>query len=358
MKVAIIHYRLVNMGGLETRLFNYIQYFQQRGDEVTVLYSRKAKEIELPEDVHEIKVKLGIVPKVFRTWYFSHRLKAIMRMHAFDFSLSLGRTAQQKAVLAPCTHLGYLEALGKKRLSISDRINIRLDQEAYAQSQIIYACSEMVKQEMIRLYEVPPAKIEVLYPPLNTEVYFKKEGESRLLLKQKSGMDPKKTSLLFVSTSHQRKGLPLLLEVFEKLEKEAFELCVLGLPRVKSSLPNVKYLGYFKDLREYYAAADCTVHPATYEPFGQIISESLQCGTPVLVSAMCGAKEIVDDRCGVVIDDLSPERWEKVIRSLPDRQFSFGTEVFDGYSIRLDEHVERMISLFRKKKLTAKKSGP
>ena len=346
MKVAIIHYRLVNMGGLETRLFNYIQYFQERGDEVTVLYSRKAKEIELPETVHEIKVNLGIVPKVFRTWYFSHQLKSIMRRHAFDFSLSLGRTAQQKAVLAPCTHLGYLKALGKKRLSISDRINIHLDREAYAQSQIIYACSKMVKQEMIELYRVPPKKIEILYPPLNTDIYFKKEGESRLQLKQRLGMDTQKTSLLFVSTSHERKGLPLLLKVFERLRQEAFELCVVGLPRVRSKLPNVKYLGYFKDLREYYAAADCTVHPATYEPFGQIISESLQCGTPVLVSAMCGAKEIVDERCGLVIDELSPERWEQVIRSLPERQFSFGPEVFDGHSIRLDEHVERMISLF------------
>ena len=347
MKVAIIHYRLVNMGGLETRLFNYIQYFQQRGDEVTVLYSRKAKEIELPEMVHEIKVKLGIVPKVFRTWYFSHQLKAIMRMHAFDFSLSLGRTAQQKAVLAPCTHLGYLKALGKKRLSISDRINIRLDREAYAESQIIYACSEMVKQEMVELYEVSPAKIEALYPPLNTGIYFKKEGESRLQLKQKLSMDPKKTSLLFVSTSHKRKGLPLLLKVFENLKQEAFELCVVGLPKPRTNLPNVKYLGYFKDLREYYAAADCTVHPAIYEPFGQIISESLQCATPVLVSAMCGAKEIVDERCGIVIDDLNPENWEKAIRSLPNRHFDFGPEIFDGRSIRLDEHVERMISLFR-----------
>ena len=334
------------MGGLETRLFNYIQYFQQRGDEVTVLYSRKAKEIQLPPGVKEIKVKLGIIPKVFRTWYFSHQLKAIMANQSFDFSLSLGRTAQQMGVLAPCTHLGYLEALDKKRLSISDRINIRLDREAYAQSEIIYACSEMVKQEVVELYKVPSSKIEVLYPPLNTGVYFKKENEDQLQLKQKLGMDPNKISLLFVSTSHKRKGLPILLKVFEKLKQEAFELCVLGLPRVRTSLPNVKYLGYFKDLREYYVAADFTAHPATYEPFGQIISESLQCGTPVLVSAMCGAKEIVDQRCGIIVEELTPNAWEEVIRSLPKQGFSFGAEVFDGHSIRLEEHVERMISLF------------
>ena len=57
-------------------------------------------------------------------------------------------------------------------------------------------------------------------------------------------------------------------------------------------------------LAEYYSAAIATIHPSMYEPFGNVVLESLACGTPVVTNETVGAHEIIDDDCGVVTSDL------------------------------------------------------
>lgn len=43
MKVVLIHYRVLLLGGLERRLINYISYFVDRGDEVTLVYAKRGE---------------------------------------------------------------------------------------------------------------------------------------------------------------------------------------------------------------------------------------------------------------------------------------------------------------------------
>lgn len=343
MKIAIIHYRLVRFGGLETRFLNYIEYLHKNGHDITVIYHKRTQDIILPPDVKEIKINLGLMPKLFRYWYFNRKLGKIMNQNKFDFSLSLGRTSYQTAVLAPATHLGYLAALGKTYKTINDRLQISLDKKAYEGSRIVYACSSMIKEELISMYRVSPEKIRVLFPPLNPKVYYQSNKDQKPQLKQKYGMDVSKTSFLFVSTSHRRKGLSLLTQTFAKLQDEPFELCIVGYPKLNPPLKNIKYLGYFDDLREIYAAADFTIHPSVYEPFGQIISESLACGTPVLVSSSVGAKEILNESSGVVVDSLDPNKWVETLKSLSSRNFDVDKSLLENKGIMLDAHVSEIL---------------
>ena len=156
-------------------------------------------------------------------------------------------------------------------------------------------------------------------------------------------MDVSKTSFLFVSTSHRRKGLSLLTQTFAKLQDESFELCIVGYPKLNPPLKNINYLGYFDELREIYAAADFTIHPSVYEPFGQIISESIACGTPALVSSSVGAKEILNERSGLVVDSLDPMKWVETLRSLPSRNFNVDTSILENRGIMLDAHVSEIL---------------
>ncbi len=345
MKIAIIHYRLVNMGGLETRLLNYIDAFRNKGHQVTVIYAKKSNNVKLPENVNEIRIKLGITPKRFRTLLFSKKLKKVMNKNNFDFSLSLGRTGSQTAVLAPCTHLGYLKALNKTSRNIQDRIEIDLDKVAYQNSDVIFACSEMIKQELINLYKVASDKIITLYPPLNNQKYFPAKSKEEITqLKDKYGIQPQTTNFLFVSTSHKRKGLPLLLELFEQLPKDQFQLYIVGKPKVKSNLPNVNYLGYYTNLRDIYVTMDFTIHPSIYEPFGQIISESIQCNTPVIVSNNVGAKEIVNEKNGIIINSLEANDWINEIKTLSQKSFDIDKKVLIENNIYVNDHVDRIIN--------------
>ncbi|MFU1781515.1 glycosyltransferase family 4 protein [Haloarcula japonica] len=110
---------------------------------------------------------------------------------------------------------------------------------------------------------------------------------------------PSKEYVLFVGNS-PRKGLP---EVREFARNVSYPVYVVG--DVAES-KNLRVIGRVdqQKLAEYYSSAMVTIHPANFEAFGNVILESLACGTPVVVSNHCGAAEIVDDSCGRVTDEL------------------------------------------------------
>lgn len=58
-------------------------------------------------------------------------------------------------------------------------------------------------------------------------------------------------------------------------------------------------------LAELYSRARATIHPANFEAFGNIVLESLACGTPVVTTGNCGASEILTESAGVVTDDIA-----------------------------------------------------
>ena len=110
MKVALIHIRYIYKGGLETRLFSYIDYFLNRGDEVHLYTSKISPDITPPANLHIHYLNLKRIPKPIRNFFFDKKLKQIIRLNEFDFILALERTSRQNHVIAPSTHKGYLQA--------------------------------------------------------------------------------------------------------------------------------------------------------------------------------------------------------------------------------------------------------
>lgn len=348
MRIALIHYRLARKGGLETRLYNYAEWFTKAGHEVTIIYASQRGESELSAEVKTIKVSVGIAPKSFRRIVFSNHVERILKTQTFDFSLSLGRTVGQDAVLAAANHRGFLEALGKNKNSLSDWSQDRMDMLAFQKTPVIFAASEMMKSELVNLYNINPEKIHILFPPIQLRNFQAKTLEGKATLKAKFGISPNKISCCFVSTSHQRKGFDILLKVFEKLDPNQFELLVAGSP-FKSKLSNVRSLGFLSDPSDLYAAADYCLHPARFEPFGQVITESLQSGTPVIVSHKVGAKEIITPEVGKIIPSLDWKDWHEVIHQLEKGSLSVPNDYIKKQELGLDAHMTRMLSIMNQK---------
>ena len=122
---------------------------------------------------------------------------------------------------------------------------------------------------------------------------------------------PNEEYVLFVGDS-PRKGMPKVRAIARDASLPVY---VVG--EVNES-ENLRAIGrvHQSELAEYYSSAIATIHPANFEAFGNVILESLSCGTPVVVSDRCGAAEIVDESCGRVtenyqsgiseVSDLSP----------------------------------------------------
>lgn len=329
-------------GGLETRLHNYLTYFLNRGDDVTIICSTIEEQTSLPNTVEIVKLNVRYIPKPFRPFAFYKKVKKYLNDAPFDFSLSLGRTAGQHAVLAPSTHLAYLKYMKTKTRKLSDYMQVFLDRISYETSNIVFACSEMLKEELIDLYKIDSSKIKVLYPPFNPSNFNRELISEKESLRKEMSYTNDQQLFLFVSTGHKRKGLNFLLKLFQKLGNR-YQLLIVGTPEVHSHLKNVQYVGYEKNTSKWYAMCDYLIHPARYEAFGQIITESLYMQTPVIISDRVGAKELIGEQEGLVLPEGDLENWIRTIEQLDKDQFRVVNDFVTVHKLGLEDHMNKML---------------
>lgn len=337
MKIALIHTRFKYKGGLETRLFNYINYFLQKGDTVDLYTAEIDANITIPQglNIHYIDVKRHI--KHFRNYFFDKKLHQVFNENNYDFALALERNSV-KYLLAPNTHKGYFKASNSILKTPVDLVQLHIEKQSFSHAKIIYACSKMVKTEIEQYYDIPSEKIKVLYPPINLKTFSiklsKEEARANLNVNNNDKL------FLFVSTSHKRKGLPFLKKLFKKLPPN-YKLLVAGTPIKNTN--NIISLGFIKDMNVPYQAVDCLLHPAIYEPFGQIIIEAISQKVPAIVSPKVGAGEFINNHNGYVLP-ISIKIWEEKILSFDKNKFSFSNNEEILKELSLQNHMKLMLS--------------
>ena len=120
------------------------------------------------------------------------------------------------------------------------------------------------------------------------------------------GLPPNKVFIIFGAidaTCDARKGFGLLQTALKDLsgllQENNLELIIFGSSKPENPINlgfPIHYLGKLNDdlsLRVAYSAADVMIAPSIEESFGQTASESLACGTPVVVFTQTGLQDIV-----------------------------------------------------------------
>lgn len=129
----------------------------------------------------------------------------------------------------------------------------------------------------------------------------------------KRNIDGKKR-VLFLGRFHENKGPDLLVKAFALLERDDVTLQIAGyddgyeanLTRQIKDLcveNRIEYLGacYGKDKVSAYTNADVYVMPSRRELFGLTLLEALACGTPVIITDVCGVAPLLPIECGAVV---------------------------------------------------------
>lgn len=346
MKIALIHYRMMRTaGGLETRLRNYLREFTARGHEVTLLMAQP-RDLEIPEGVRLQRLPRGPLPKSLQPMVFNAALGGWMRRNQYDLSFSLGRTSHQNLVLNPGNHLGYLNAEGRSSGSLSDWAQIRLDRKAYENSDYVLAASEMMKQETCDLYRIAPEKVKILLPPVDVGK-FRPMPEKRETLREKFGIAPDEISCAFVSASHGRKGMDLLIQVFKALQGKKVRLLVAGnpLPVLASALDNITWVGHLSNTEDLYNACDLSLLPAKYEPFGQVVTESILCGTPAYISDRVGAGHYLSEAEGKILPWNDPGAWIEALQDFEKPIELIGQDFASRHGLGIKDHVGKILGM-------------
>jgi len=161
----------------------------------------------------------------------------------------------------------------------------------------VLADSRATADDLVRLYRVPAAKLEVVYSAASERFRPLAAGEAERLL---AGLEIPRPFILTAGTLQPRKNIARLIDAFESLDLP-HHLVIVGARGwlyegvlEKLSAPRVVAPGYVSDeqLAALYNLAELFVCPSLYEGFGLPALEAMSCGTPVAVSNVSSLPEV------------------------------------------------------------------
>ena len=347
MKIAIIHNQFAYGGGMEAYMLSLVKGFIKAGDQVSIYTYEVDKKLasQYPCSIHRIRTLP--LPGRWKKYHFIHQCNTTFPAHKYDISLSLTRTSCQDIAVCGGIHPEMVKQVKRTSLfrKIHDRFEIACEKKMFATVPSIMAHSRILRDEILSNYTVNPDKITTLFPPIDTDIFHPLDEAGKKDIKKRYAIAEKKTTFLFPSCGHQRKGLQPLLTAFGMLDPKKFELLVAGSPIPGRGPANVRHIGYIQNLAPLYASVDCTILPSQYEPFGLVIPESLQCGTPVITTRTVGAAELLSEYDGFIMNDTLPETIVKTVKTLVERQFSVSSNFAEKHRLTIDQHISDIKSL-------------
>ena len=181
-----------------------------------------------------------------------------------------------------------------------------------------YTCTKVLRDSMKKNMGRTIDNVKTVYigvdekefDPLKIDI-----SDNEDLDKVKDRLTGKKTILFLCRISEEKRPI-FILKVFKKLlEKDkSLVLLVVGdgpeLKEMKNTakkdeiFDNIIFFGMQKNVKPFYKAADVTVICSLVEGLTITTYESLALGTPVVTADVGGQKELVDDTCGSVVENI------------------------------------------------------
>ena len=296
MKIGLVRRGYSATGGAEAYLFRFANAARAAGHEPVLICGS-----EWPREVwpHESVVVAGSTPEEF-----ADRLEDRRASGGWDVLFSLERVwacdvyragdGVHSAWLARRRQFepawrGWFRNLQRKHREILELECALFTGGAHR----VIANSQMVKDEIIRIYGTPAELVLVVQ---NGVPIHAAEPGAREKVRAELGLAPAEYVALFAGTGWDRKGLSHAIAAVNEI-KSPITLLVAGRGETRG-LPRsdrVRYLGPLpgEKLRAALAAVDVFVLPTIYDPFSNACIEALAAGLPVVTTTANGFAEII-----------------------------------------------------------------
>jgi UDP-glucose:(heptosyl)LPS alpha-1,3-glucosyltransferase len=331
MNVALCHPSVVPArGGCETYIGDLARRLARDGHTVSLFASAWDADA-LPASTHFYRLEAPRGPRFLRPWRFAAACAAALRVVKPDVSIGFDKTWGQDVLYpqgglhaATAAH-NLLKNPGRiartcawlgKQFDPAHRSYSILERKQYFGElrPTILVNSEMVRGHFERHYGVVPGTVRVLRSAIDP-LRFAAEDRPKRRAEERDrwGVAPETAVALFIATNYRLKGLAPLLKALPHVPRTRdFRLAVIGnesvepYRRLAATLgedDRTLFLGFRKDPKDAYFAADFLAHPTFYDPCSLVVLEALACGLPVVTTRHNGAAELLDPSFGAVVDD-------------------------------------------------------
>lgn len=205
--------------------------------------------------------------------------------------------------------------------------------------------AELVKQSYLKNYSV-----RVINNGIDRSAFQYCPGDFR----EKHHIPADKRILLGVAYRWEaRKGIGAFIRTAKALEDRCQVVLIGEMDKeTKSTLPKnvicIRRTTDRRELAEIYSAADYLVNPTLEDNFPTVNMEALACGTPVVTYKTGGSPEIIDESCGAVVPDNTPDSLVELLRQLcVEMPFSRSACVKRSEAFDKNEKFEAYIQLYR-----------
>ena len=308
MKILVICRPLVFHGGVEQATAGLLRALDEHGDAVTLL--SPGSNPALPGVAHH-RLRLLPAPPPLRPLVLAAAVRRSLGRGRWDIVQTHERTPGAHVYRAgEGCHRAWLMARGRRGRGVYNAVVLALERRVFATTPRIVAIARTGKEEIERLYGVPPERVHVVYNGVDLR-RFHPDARAKLRpeARDELGIRADAWTLLFVGSGFERKGLATAIDALARLPS-ATHLVVVGkgdttVYRAQAARlgvdGRVAWLGPDIDVDRWYAAADVVVLPTIYEPFGNVHLEALASGVPIVTTSRAGGSEIVTDACGAVV---------------------------------------------------------
>ena len=241
--------------------------------------------------------------------------------HAPHYILPTAVGCRSVVTIHDCIHLMFPQYLPDRAAYAYARGSMW---NAVRKADRILTVSEASKRDILRFFNVPPGKIEVVPNAIDERFWNVPTEEEIASVRERYQLAHR--YVLYVGNIKPHKNLVRLIEAFSGLRQlEGFDdvkLLIIGdqiskLPALRRAVHShklhkqVRFLGYLSDdsLAILYSLASVFVFPSLYEGFGLPPLEAMACGAPVVTSNVSSLPEVTGD-AAVLVD---PENVESIV---------------------------------------------
>lgn len=259
------------------------------------------------------------VPLGLRALWFVLVSSLAVRPRDFDIVLSQGgNTLVQNVVLAHTVHRDrrrmreeierrfHLKPAWRRAWErLRDGLFAALERRAVLRCRgRVIAVSRSVRDYFVREYGLDPTEVRVAPSGVDHSVFHPGLREvARPRVRDELGLAEEEFVALFMGGLWFEKGLPEVIEALALMERPA-RLVVVGrgerelfsaMAHERGVAERVIFVPHVDRPQDYFAMADCLVHPYPVEPFGLVVLEAAACGLPVVAARSGVALDLIEE---------------------------------------------------------------